>query len=80
MNYVGRKQATLGDRAKLWGSVLGTVVCSIDDDKYSVGFAREHWADKGRGMVIEADDGRIFYCDAPDEDFGVLRPGGSAVE
>jgi len=53
--------------------VLGTIVCSIDDDSYSEAFPREHWAFKERGVVVRADDGRVFHYDDADEDFELLR-------
>ncbi len=72
MNDFGGKHASLGDRVRLWGSKFGTIVCSIDDDMYSAEFSREAWADKGRGFVVKADDGQVFYYDEPDEDFELI--------
>jgi len=56
--------------------MAGTIVCSIDDNQYSPEFSREHWAYKGRGVVVKADDGQIFYCDEADEDFEFLGNAG----
>jgi hypothetical protein len=76
MKYSDGRQASLGDRVKLWETVFGTIVCSIDDDTYSEDFSREHWAAKGNGVVIKADDGRIFHYGEPDEDFELLERAG----
>jgi len=72
MKYSDGKQAALGDRVRLWDSMFGTIVCSIDDNQYSVAFSREHWAYKGRGVVVQADNGQTFYYDEADEDFELM--------
>jgi hypothetical protein len=76
MKYADGKQASLGDRVKLWHDFFGTIVCSIDDEQYAAEFSREHWAYKGRGVVVKADDGRLFYYDEADEDFELLQSAG----
>jgi len=58
--------------------MIGTIVCTIDDNQYSPEFAREHLADKGRGVFVKADDGPVFYYDEADEDFEPLGRAGSA--
>jgi hypothetical protein len=48
----------------------------LDDDQYSAEFSRENWVYKGRGVVVKADDARIFYYDEADEDFEFLHRAG----
>jgi hypothetical protein len=72
MKYSDGQQAALGDRVRLWESVFGTIMCSIDDNQYSVAFSRENWGYKGRGVVVQTDDGKIFYYDEADEDFELM--------
>jgi hypothetical protein len=80
MTYSDGQHVTLGDRVRLWESVLGVIVCAIDDNAFSPGFPRDDWGYKERGAVIKADDGRLFYYDEADEDFELLaRAGAEAV-
>jgi hypothetical protein len=72
MMYSDGRRAEVGDRVQVWDGVKGVVVCSIDDGDYTPDFSRENWAFKERGVVIQTDDGQIFYYDEPDEDLELI--------
>jgi hypothetical protein len=73
MKYYSGDHVNVGDRVRLWPSVCGVVVCSIDDGVYSQEFPETSWAYKGKGIIIKADNGQIFYYDEADEDFELLE-------
>jgi hypothetical protein len=71
VKYPSGEQAKIGDRIMI-GSWHGTVVCSIDDDEYSVDYPKKHWAYLGRGvMVLTAGAGLIHY-EPPDHDMELV--------
>jgi hypothetical protein len=72
MIYSDGRPVRLGERVRLWGSKIGIVVCSIDDDRYSESFSCADWAHLDRGFVVKTEDGEVFHCDEPDEDFEVM--------
>jgi len=72
MKYCDGTHVALGDRVRLWESMFGTIVCSIDDDEYTPEFSRADWGHVGHGVVIKADDGQIFHYEEPDEDLELL--------
>jgi len=43
MNYPDGSKIMVGDRVKLWEGCHGTVVCSIDDDKYTPEYRKADW-------------------------------------
>jgi len=77
MMYSDGQPATLGDRVRLWDSVFGTIVCSMDDDRYTEEFPRDDWARVGRGVIIKADDGQVFHYEDADEDVELLTRAGA---
>jgi hypothetical protein len=79
MTYSDGRQAALGDRVRLWDCVLGTIMCSLDDDRFSEEFSREHWAHLGKGVIIKADNGQVFHYEEADEDFELLSRAGERL-
>jgi hypothetical protein len=75
MKYTDGQNVSVGDRVELWNSQQGTVVCSIDDDKFTSEFPRSEWNYLKSGFLVRTDDGELFHYEKPDEDFKLLRPG-----
>ena len=72
MKYNTGNSAKIGDRVRLWKDCLGTVVCSIDDEEYTLEFPRNVWSYMKIGILIEADNGSLFHYVEPNEDFESL--------
>jgi hypothetical protein len=68
MLYRNGKRVKVGDRVRMGGDV-GTVVCSIDDAKYSEGYTQSDWGSLKKGVLINFPKfGLIHYEDELEED------------
>jgi len=71
VKYPSGEQARIGDRVTI-GSWQGTVVCSIDDDEYSVDYPKEHWAYLRRGVMVLTNAAGLIHYEQPDHDMKLV--------
>ena len=67
MKYPSGEQARIGDQITI-GSWKGTIVCSMDDDQYSVDHPKTHWAYLGRGVMVLTDAAGLIHYKEPDHE------------
>jgi hypothetical protein len=73
MKYHDGQTVKVGDRVQLWSGCHGVVICSIDDNEYSDGYAREQWVYLKSGVLIQTEKaGLIHYIEA-DEDLQLIQ-------
>ncbi len=64
MRYPDGQTARCGDRVRLWESVEGTVVCSLDTGEFSAAYAKAEWDYLRRGVLIHSlQTGLIHYLE-----------------
>jgi hypothetical protein len=64
MQYPDGQIARRGDKVRLWGGTVGTVVCSLDTDEFSDEYPRDQWDYLRRGVLIHsAQTGLIHYLE-----------------
>jgi len=75
MQYPDGQVAHRGDKVRLWGSTVGTVVCSLDTDEFSDEYPRNEWDYLRRGVLIHsAQTGLIHYLE-PEATFQLIERG-----
>ena len=78
MQYPDGQVAHRGDKVRLWGGTVGTVVCSLDTDEFSDEYPRDQWGYLRRGVLIHsAQTGLIHYLE-PEATFQLIERGSIA--
>ena len=73
MFYPDGQIARRGDKVRLWGGTVGTVVCSLDTDEFSDEYPRHEWNYLRRGALIHsAQTGLIHYL-KPEATFQLIE-------
>lgn len=66
MNYSNGTKIEVGDKVRLGDDSRGIVVCSIDDDEYTVGQPKEKWSFLERGFVVEFPKFGLVHYEEPE--------------
>ena len=72
MKYSDGKEVCVGDHVKLWNGCLGTVVCSIDTEKYSVNYPKNDWEYLKSGVLIASDKAGLIHYFEGNEDLELI--------
>jgi hypothetical protein len=73
MNYPDGKNVMVGDRLRLWEGCHGVVVCSIDDDHYTLEYPKAHWGYLTKGVIINSSQGGLIHYTEPEESFELIE-------
>lgn len=75
MKYNSGQKVKVGDKVQLWSGCHGTVVCSIDDKKYSDAYPKREWNYLKSGVLIETDKAGLVHLIEADEDLQLIKRG-----
>ena len=73
MNYPSGEKIQVGDVLKLWPGCTGTVVCSMDDDEYSIDYTKDDWGYLKRGILIDSDMAGLILYYEPEPTFELIN-------
>lgn len=58
----------VGDRVELWSGCFGVVVCSFDDNVYTIDYSEQDWGYLRRGVLIKTGKAGLIHYIESDED------------
>lgn len=73
MKYSSGERVTVGDYVKLWDGNYGVVVCSMDDNEYSLGYSEADWSYLSEGVLIKSEGAGLVHQTKADEDLELVR-------
>lgn len=62
----------VGDRIDIGFEQKGVVVFCLDTDEFRSDYVKANWEHLKSGIMVERDDGVLFFFDAPDEHTEVI--------
>ncbi len=73
MRYKDNRIVRIGDTVCVQHARIGTVVCHIENDEYSLGYDRGSYMHLETGIIIEFLNQEILYLEEMSEDCVLIR-------